>query len=71
MCPALRSEEGGGGRMRVRAERCASLFRSARTLTPTPLPEREGLYVALRTDGYSSASKMEPFSLREKVAAAG
>ncbi len=36
--------------MRVRAERCASLFRSARTLTPTPLPEGEGLYVALRTD---------------------
>ncbi len=37
------SEAGGGSRMRVRAERCASLLRSARTLTPTPLPEGEGL----------------------------
>jgi len=36
--------------MRVRAERSASLPRSARTLTPTPLPEGEGLYVELRTD---------------------
>jgi len=43
MCPALRSEEGGGSRMRVRAERCTSLLRSARTLTPTPLPEGEGI----------------------------
>jgi len=48
MCPALRSEEGGGSRMRVRAKRCASLLRSARTLTPTPLPGGEGLRVAAR-----------------------
>ena len=43
MCAALRSEEGGGSRMRVRPERCTSLPRSARTLTPTPLPEGEGI----------------------------
>ena len=42
MCAALRSEEGGGSRMRVRAEQCTSLLRSARTLTPTPLPAGEG-----------------------------
>src|SRR5262245_1817842 len=43
MCAALRSEEGGGSRMRVRPERDTSFLRSARTLTPTPLPEGEGL----------------------------
>jgi len=59
--------------MRVRAERCASLLRSARTLTPTPLPEGEGFYVVARTNAetLSSIFKVEPFSLREKVAAAG
>jgi len=31
--------------MRVRAERCTSLLRSARTLTPTPLPMGEGLSI--------------------------
>jgi len=36
--------------MRVRAERCASLARSARTLTPTPLPRGEGLSVATRAN---------------------
>jgi hypothetical protein len=41
--------EGAGRRVRVRAERgdgvlCQSLIsRSARTLTPTPLPQGEGL----------------------------
>ena len=42
--------EGGGSRMRVRAERCASLLRFARTLTPTPLPRGEGLNVAAFPD---------------------
>ena len=72
MCAALRSEEGAGRRMRVRAERCTSLLRFARTLTPTPLPEGEGLCVAThRRCGYPSISKLEPFSLREKVPAGG
>jgi len=73
MCAALRSEEGAGRRMRVRAERCTSLLRFARTLTPTPLPEGEGLCVVARTNAATlfSTSKVESFSLREKVAAAG
>ena len=63
---------GGGSRMRFRAERCASLLRSGRTLTPTPLPEGEGLSVeALPAPRYSSTLKLKPFSPREKVAAAG
>ena len=73
MCAALRSEEGGGSRMRIRPKRCTSPLRSARTLTPTPLPAGEGLSVATRTNAAtaSSTSRVEPFSLREKVAAAG
>jgi len=58
--------------MRVRAERCTSLFRSARTLTPTPLPEGEGLCVAALTNVAAPLNlQTGTFSLREKVAAAG
>src|ERR1051325_4688269 len=55
---ALRSEEGGGSRMRVRAERCASLPRSARTLTPTPLPAGEGLHGAALTNAAATVANL-------------
>ena len=42
----LPSGEGGGSRMRVRPERCISLLRSGRTLTPTPLSHGDYLRVA-------------------------
>ena len=58
--------------MRVRAELCTSFLRSARTLTPTPLPEGEGLNVAAYTD--ATVFRNFQFGIllpREKVASAG
>jgi hypothetical protein len=42
----VRGSEERGRWMRVRAERCTSRLRSARTLTPTPLSRRDYLRVA-------------------------